>query len=116
TNEDRAQQLANSFFPQPPAHSLVDPDTAPPLPISKFRPATRTRIKRALASLDPHKAPGPDGIKNIVLMKCTDIIIDRLYYLFRAVFDLDTYYPPWREWHTVVLRKPGRADYGLTKS
>ncbi|KZT19784.1 hypothetical protein NEOLEDRAFT_1232303 [Neolentinus lepideus HHB14362 ss-1] len=36
TNEDRAQQLANSFFPQPPAHSLVDPDTAPPLPISKF--------------------------------------------------------------------------------
>lgn len=116
TNDDKSARLANCFFPTPPARTLAEPDVQYPPPVSRYRPITRARIKRAISSLAHHKAPGPDGIKNIVLVRCADILLDYLYYLFSAVFDLKTYYSVWREWHTVVLRKPGRADYSQPKS
>ncbi|KAH7917994.1 hypothetical protein BV22DRAFT_986900, partial [Leucogyrophana mollusca] len=66
--------------------------------------------------LSPYKAPGPDGICNLVFKKCADIIIPYLLPLFQAVFWLQTYYPPWKEFTTVVLRKPGRPDYTVPKA
>jgi hypothetical protein len=32
-----------------------------------------------------------------------------------VVITLNTYYKPWREFTTVVLRKPGKADYTIPK-
>jgi hypothetical protein len=64
----------------------------------------------------PYKAHGPDGIPNIVLQKCVDIIIDRLTSIYRAILDLNLYYNPWREFTTVVLRKPGKPNYEMPKA
>jgi hypothetical protein len=44
-------------------------------------------MRRALARLKPFKAPGPDGIPNIILSKCADIIESRLWYIFTAIFE-----------------------------
>jgi ribonuclease HI len=62
------------------------------------------------------KAPGPDGVPNVVLKRCMDVLIDRIYYLFRAIFELETYPDEWKESTTVVLRKPGKPSYEAPKA
>ena len=47
---------------------------------------------------------------------CSDILTPHLLCIYRAVFLLNTYYPPWREFNTVVLRKPGHPDYLIPKA
>ena len=79
------------------------PDKAAPLPR-----INREQIKWCALSLSPYKAPGPDGIPNIVLMKVIDIILDHLYYIYTATLNLCLYFGPWKWWTTVVLRKLGK--------
>ena len=69
-----------------------------------------------ICKLKPYKAPGLDGIQNVVLQKCIDTIIDHLYYLFRAILEFDSYPSRWRKSLTIVLRKPGKADYEVAKA
>jgi hypothetical protein len=45
-----------------------------------------------------------------------DILDERLTSIFRAVFELNTYYDPWREFTTIVLRKPGKPSYEIPKA
>jgi hypothetical protein len=73
-------------------------------------------MRRALARLKPFKAPGPDGIPNIILSKCADIIESRLWYIFTAIFEKGWYYAPWKNFTTVVLRKPGKPKYDVPKA
>ena len=49
-------------------------------------------------------------------MKCVDALIDHLFYIFRAVFELNIYHPRWLESITVVLRKISKSSYDLAKS
>jgi hypothetical protein len=106
--------LAKTFFPPRP------PDSEPlqfvyPKPMCQLDPISKEQIKRQLAKLKPYKAPGPDSIPNIVLTKCTDILVDRLYYIYKAILELGTYYDPWKLSTTVVLRKPGKPCYNTPK-
>ena len=66
--------------------------------------------------LKPYKAPGPDGIPNVVLTKCSDIIADRLLAIYIAMLELDLQFEPWKCFTTVVLRKPGKPKYDLPKA
>ena len=52
---------------------------------------------------------------NAVLKKCP-ILIDRLLPVFNTAVQLNTYYDPWRESTTVVIRKLGKPDYLLPKA
>ena len=38
-----------------------------PTPKFKFRPITDTEIQNVIMKLGPYKAPGPDGIPNVML-------------------------------------------------
>jgi hypothetical protein len=69
-----------------------------------------------MAKLKPYKAPGPDGIPNIVLTKCADILSDRLYHIYTAMFEKDLFYAPWKQFTTIVLRKPGKPKYNIPKA
>ena len=71
----------------------------------------REQIKRQLAKLKLYKAPSPDGILNIVLTKCTNILPDRLYHIYRAILRLGIYYNLWKLSTTVILCKPGKPRY-----
>ena len=107
--------LAKTFFPPKP------PDDTPlqfvyPKLICDFDPISREQITRQLAKLKPYKAPGPDGIPNIVLTKSANVIVDRLYYIYKAILEQDVYYEPWRASTTVVLRKPGKPRYDIPKA
>ena len=68
SNDEKSSMLAKSFFPPRP------PNDSPlhfvyPKPICDFDPISREQIRRKLAKLKPYKAPGPDGIPNIVLTR-----------------------------------------------
>lgn len=115
TNDEKSEALAKSFFPSPPLSPAVPPSCYP-RPADIFRYFTREQIKKATNKLSAYKAPGPDGIPNVVLKKSIDLIVDHLYYIFRAIFELDTYPNSWRESITVVLRKPGKPSYEEPKA
>ena len=115
TNEEKSNMLAKTFFPPRP------PDSAPlhfvyPKPVCELNNIPREQIKKQLAKLKPLKAPGPDGIPNIVLTKCANIITDRLYHIYKAILKMGLYYDPWKLSTTVVLRKPGKPRYDTPKA
>ena len=115
SNAEKSTALASAFFPPPPTTPLI-PHTYYPEPSNIFRYFTRMQIKNAAKKLNAFKAPGPDGIPNIVLKRCIDILANRLYYIFRAIFELNVYPDEWRESITVVLRKPGKPSYEEPKA
>ena len=69
-----------------------------------------------MKKLSAYKAPGPDGIPNVVLIQCIKIITDHLYYIFKAIFTLGTYPEEWKESIMVILRKPGKPSYENPKA
>ncbi|KIO04670.1 hypothetical protein M404DRAFT_106923, partial [Pisolithus tinctorius Marx 270] len=98
TNEDKSQAFAQVLFPPPPPQSLVPQDYSyPPLEVH------------------PYKAPGPDGVANIVFQK-SPVLASYSLHLFNTVFMLQTYYDPWRESTMVILCKPSKADYTTPKA
>ena len=61
------------------------------------------------------KPPLTNGC-NIVLTKCTDLLVDRLWHIYVAIWDRGLYYTLWRESTTIVLRKPGKPRYDTPKA
>ena len=62
-----------------------------------------------------YKAPGPDGIPNIVLTICADLIVDVLYFISQAMLDESLMFKPWKEF-TVVIWKPEKSNYSMPKA
>ena len=116
TNEEKVRMLAETFFPTEKANASNDQSEEDEAPICALDKLEKTQISRHLAKLKPYKAPGPDGIPNIVLMKCADLILDRLYYIYTAMIQHKLYYAPWKKFTTVVLRKPGKPKYNVPKA
>jgi hypothetical protein len=115
-NAEKARTFAKMFFPPPPPipdnYEMFEyPDPLPDPPR-----ITVGQIHRHIAKLSPYKATGPDGIPNIVLQKCADILIGRLTRMYRAIVELNLYFDPWREFTTIVLRKPGKPSYEVPKA
>lgn len=116
TNSEKSDLLATAFFPKRPDESAVPSSPAYPTPIKYECKITREQIRRAIAKLQPYKAFGIDEIPNILLKEVIGIIVNHLYFIFRAVFKLNTYSDRWRDWITVVLRKPGKPQYNVAKA
>ena len=53
---------------------------------------------------------------NIVLMKCADILVDRLWFIYSTILEKELCYDPWKQFTTVVLRKPGKPRYDVPKA
>ncbi|PPQ70369.1 hypothetical protein CVT24_013144 [Panaeolus cyanescens] len=117
TNALKAESLAASFFPPRPANVHPDPPlhTYPPA-LKASLPITADRVKTQIQRLSAHKAPGPDGIPNLVLQKCADTLAPFLTQIFNAAIKLGRYHKSWKESITCVLRKPGKPSYELPKA
>ena len=74
------------------------------------------QILRQLKKLKPYKAPGPDGIPNIVMTKNADLLVERLHPIYIAMLDKSLHYKLWKSFTTVVLRKPGKPHYDVPKA
>ena len=116
TNEEKGRILAKTFFPPKPHPEPPTTNANYPPQCGKAQQITREIITRQLHKLKPYKAPGPDGIPNIVLTKCADILVDRLYHIYSAIYNKCLYHQPWKEFNTIVLWKPGKPSYEVPKA
>ena len=116
TNEEKGCALAKSFFPSKPHPEPPAADNVYPPQCSKADKIPRAAVLRQLRKLKPYKAPGPDSIPNIVLMKCADLLVDRLYHIYSAIYSKRMYYAPWKAFNTIVLHKPGKPNYEVPKA
>ncbi len=116
TNTEKSKALARSFFPAKPADPGIPADYAYPNACSKPSQVTKEQIAHHISKLKPYKAPGPDSIPNIVLMRCANLLIDRLYPIYKAMAKRNLHYVPWKTFTMVVLRKPGKPRYDVPKA
>ena len=116
TNEEKSKILYETFFPRSQNRTHADASTDYPAPVCEFKPITDEQVHRAISRLAPYKAPGPNGISNIVFKKCPDILVPWMGHLFRATFELKFFPNDWLTSKTVVIRKPGRPDYSAPKA
>lgn len=107
TNDKKSKALAKSFFPiKLPANTQEE--------IVKYNPCyaadciSSEQIKRQLRKIKPYKAPGPNSIPNIVLTKCADLLLNRLFQIYSVIYKWKLLYNSWKHFTTVVLRKPGK--------
>jgi len=116
TNSDKGWVLAKVFFPEkPPTDAALENCTYPDQCESEGS-ITTEQIKAQLKKLKPFKAPGPDGILNVVLSKSTDLIIARMLPIYKAMLDKSLMYKLWKEFAMVVLRKPSKPRYDTLKA
>jgi len=116
TNSEKSAALAKGFFPPKPAENSVPPNVKYPRPCQGGTKITAKQIQRQLQKLKPFKAPGPDGIPNVVLMKYTDLLTSRMLSIYNAMYKWKLIYKLWKLFNTVVLRKPGKPKYDIPKA
>jgi len=113
TNEDKSKLLHATFFPELEREDNCHADNAYLAPMFKFHQISDEQIHRVIARLGPFKVPGPDGIPNVFLIKCADLLVPHLGPLYWATFRLGVYPTSWRDSVMVILRKLGKPDYML---
>ena len=116
TNKEKGNILAKGFFPTKPPNDNALADAKYPKACSRAGKITPEQVSAQLKKLKPYKAPGPDGIPNVVLTKCADIIAVRLSHIYVALLEEKLSYKPWKEFTTIVLRKPGKPRYDAPKA
>lgn len=74
------------------------------------------KVIEALSSFGPHKAPGPDGFKPLVLQKLPMEITTYVTKLYQIA--VSTGYAPkvWRVMRVTFIPKEGKKDYGNAKA
>jgi len=112
-NESKSEALQATFFPglmcSESEQEEYDYDYLAPK--FKFKMITNDQIRQAILHLGPHKAPGPDGIANVVIMQCSDLLIPHLGPVYHVTFRLGVYPTQWKDSVTIVLRKLAKPDY-----
>ena len=116
SNDDKAKTFAKAFFPPPPLVENGFENYEYPQPLPNPPQLTTEYLQRHIDKTSPYKAHGPDGIPNVVIKECADLIQGRLIKIYQAILDLGIYYDQWREFTTVVLRKPGKPNYEIPKA
>jgi len=74
------------------------------------------QLRCCVARLTPHKAPGEDGIPNVVLKESLELIAEYLLSIYKATFTLRVYSNHWKIWDTIMLCKPGKPRYNIPKA
>ena len=114
-NDKKAELLAKTFFPDAPNTPIDYDQNRYPKLLPDPPQLNRNQLKRHINKLSPYKAHSPDGIPNIVLQKCTDLIIDQLILIFRTILEKEIYFDKWRKFTMIVLRKPRKPTYKSPK-
>jgi len=65
------------FFlkPGPESEEMDDEEQDHLPPAFSYALVTDAQIHRTICQLGPHKALGPDGISNIIFIRCTDLLV-----------------------------------------
>ena len=116
TPNEKADLFRKAFFPTPPEADLADIDNATYSDQTKLPPISEQEVEDAIQNTAPFKAPGPDGIVNRALQMASPWIRQHLARIFNQSLALEYCPQHFRNSTTVVLRKPGKANYTSPKS
>jgi ribonuclease HI/endonuclease/exonuclease/phosphatase family metal-dependent hydrolase len=115
-NKDKSEALHAMFFPPPAATPVTVPEEDYPDAVCQFTNITNDQVERAIDKLRPYKGVMANDIANVVLKQAKDILTPHLAAIYRATFNARYYPKQWKTYSSLVLRKPGRADYSIPKS
>ena len=79
-SKEKAKAFIKAFFPNPPPPQAEDelpadyPIPLYPIPLPNPPPPDKQQLEKVICKLSPYKTPGPDGIPNIVLQKCFNLM------------------------------------------
>ncbi len=110
-NQLKGRLFYEAFFPPKSEMLTVPEDYEYGPPAWSFKNITNSQIHRAIDHMLPYKATAPGTIPNCVLKEAADLLVPWLGSLFRATFNLEYYPESWARTATIVLKKPGKADY-----
>ena len=116
TNGEKSLALAKCFFPPKPQEPNTQQEDNHAKQHKVRCKITHEQIQKQLRKLQPYKAPGPDGIPNVVLTKCESLLTNRLFHIYNAMYERNLLYKPWKQFTMVVLRKPGKLRYDTPKA
>lgn len=111
TTEEKRDLLATKFFPEDQQKDGHASEWIPK-PSSSHRatlpPVRYEEIDAAVSSLEPHGAPGTDGITMHVIQQCWPQLSKYVYALVRASFDLGHHPRIFKIGKAIALKKPGK--------
>ncbi|KLO14093.1 hypothetical protein SCHPADRAFT_827037, partial [Schizopora paradoxa] len=104
-NEEKSSLFFNKFFipPADPAAASIPRRPKYPKPAFKLEAITDRQIDMAVRQLAPYKAPGPNGVPNVVFKKAREVLVPYLGRIFRASVALNHYIEEWKVTRTVVI-------------
>ncbi len=113
SHADKSIELQHAFFPPPPPANISDIGQNPqyPVPVPYQGTITEHQLERTVHKTNPKKAPGPDGIANMVIQKTYDVIKGHMLTMAQASFNLAHFPSPYKTSTTVVLKKLNKPDY-----
>ena len=116
TEEEALEALLEEHFPG----SLKKPPTPQDQDRSDFLLEnswiTGELVEAAIKSFGDNKAPGPDGIKPLVLKHLPREATEQLATLYKAILATGSTPSRWRESKVVFIPKPGKKDYSERRS
>ncbi len=116
SNQQKGRVLQNYFCPSSTPMETARTQCVYPKPAFKFQLITNEQIEGAIAALSLMKAPGPNGIGNVIFKQCQSLLTLHLGPIFRATFNMHHYPQVWKESKTVILQKPNKPDYTTPKA
>ena len=117
-NGEKGKLFYKAFFIEPadPKQLRIPPSPAKTSSAFEYTPITTAQVHRAIQRLAPYKAPGPNGVPNVVYTKNREVLAPILADIFRASMRYAYWPTAWRASTTVVLKKPGKPDYSKPKA
>ena len=113
------QVMLNEHFPG--NENIIDLDVrssfeGPPRPIDELEWITNTRISRAINQFKPHKSPGPDSLKPIVLRFLPAVAVTYLRKIFTACIEIGFSPSHWCHSSVIFMPKHGKKSYKEPRS
>lgn len=116
SDEAKAEVFHKTFFFPKPEDIPTWEEEEYPEPCEDFKEMTETQMRRVIQKMKPYKAGGNDGFVNAIFTHCREALVPTLTRIGRATFKLKYWPNQWKISTTLVLRKPGKANYRLAKA
>jgi ribonuclease HI/exonuclease III len=107
TCEEIGSRLLHQFYNQK-ANAPPPPEVTYPERL-EWNEITKEEVHAAVKRLSPYKAPGPDGLPNVVWQKLWHVLGDELHYIVKTSIDLSYLPSQWKTANILPLRKPGKG-------
>lgn len=111
SNQQKGRVLQDYFCPSSESTEPTTFQCAYPKSAIEFTPISNEQIDSAVATLGPMKAPGLNGIGNVIFKQCQT----HLGPIFWVMFSTQHYPHSWKESKTVILWKLKKPNYTTPK-